>query len=67
MHKDGKQYLKDSIKQKYRCPFAQSKDDSLCPCGHPRYFNNAIKRGCIKYKNIGTDYRSSVDENFNVF
>ena len=62
MHKDGKQYLKDSIKQKYRCPFAQSKDDSLCPCGHPRYFNNAIKRGCIKYKNIGTDYRSSVDE-----
>ena len=25
MHKDGKQYLKDSIKQKFRCPFAGSK------------------------------------------
>lgn len=28
MYKDGKQYLKDSIKQKFYCPFRTSKDDS---------------------------------------
>lgn len=67
MHKDGKQYLKDYIKQKYRCPFAQSQNDLLCPCNHPKYFNNAKKRGCIKYKSIGTDYRSSVDETSKYF
>ena len=67
MHKDGKQYLKDSIKQKFRCPFAGSKDDSSCPCKHPKYFNGAKRRGCIKYKTIGIDYRSSVDETSKYF
>lgn len=39
MHKDGKQYFKDKIKQKYCCPFRTKKDDSLCPCKHSKYFN----------------------------
>nr|WP_321027070.1 hypothetical protein [Clostridium neonatale] len=38
MHKDEKQYLKGSIKQKFCCPFAGYKDDTSCPCNHPKYF-----------------------------
>lgn len=43
MHKDGQQYLKNSIKQKYCCPFRTSKDDSKCSCNHPKY-NNGHKK-----------------------
>lgn len=67
MHKDGKQYLKGSIKQKYCCPFRTSKDDSKCPCNHPKYNNDHKNRGCIKYKSIGTDYRAAVDETSDYF
>lgn len=67
MHKDGKQYLKGSIKQKFRCPFAGSKNNSSCPCNHPKYFNGAKKRGCIKYKIVSIDYRSTVDETLEYF
>lgn len=67
MHKDGKQYLKGSIKQKFRCPFAESKNNSSCPCNHPKYFNGAKKRGCIKYKTVSIDYRSTVDETSEYF
>lgn len=67
MHKDGKQYLKGSIKQKYCCPFRTSKDNSKCPCNHPKYNNGHKNRGCIKYKSIGTDYRASVDETSDYF
>lgn len=62
MHKDVKQYLKGSIKQKYCCPFRTSTDDSKCPCNHLKYNNGHKNRGCIKYKSIGTDYRATVDE-----
>lgn len=61
MHKDGRQYLKDSIKQKFCCPFRTSKDDTKCSCNHPKYINGKKNRGCIKYKSIGTDYRASID------
>lgn len=61
MHKDGRQYLKDSIKQKFCCPYRTSKDDTKCPCNHPKYSNGKKNRGCIKYKSIGTDYRASID------
>ena len=67
MHKDGKQYLKGSIKQKYCCPFRTSKDDTKCPCNHPKYNNGHKNRGCVKYKSIGTDYRASVDETSDYF
>lgn len=61
MHKDGRQYLKDSIKQKFCCPFRTSKDDTKCPCNHQKYFNGKRNRGCVKYKSIGTDYRASIN------
>jgi len=67
MHKDGKQYLKGSIKQKFCCPFRTSKDDSKCPCNHPKYNNGHKNRGCIKYKSISTDYRSTVDDTSDYF
>lgn len=50
MHKDGRQYLKNSIKQKFCCPFRTSKDDTKCPCNHPKYSNGKKNRGCVKYK-----------------
>ncbi len=67
MHKDGKQYLKGSIKQKYCCPFRTSKDDTKCTCDHPKYNNGKKNRGCIKYKTTSTDYRSTVDETSDYF
>ena len=39
MHKYGKQYFASYIKQKSCCPFRTKKDDSLCACKHPKYFN----------------------------
>jgi len=61
MHKDGKQYLENQTKQKYSCPFKNSKDNSLCPCNHPNYFNGKKHRGCTKYITITDDYRSSIN------
>lgn len=67
MHKDGRQYLKSYIKQKFCCPFRTSKDDSLCPCNHPKYFNGKKNRGCVKYSSTGTDYRASINRDSNYF
>ncbi|MGE5631713.1 MAG: transposase [Caulobacteraceae bacterium] len=67
MQKDGRQYLKGSIKQKFRCPFHSSKDDSACICNHPKFFNGAKKRGCIKYVSTGTDYRASINRDSKYF
>lgn len=67
MHKDGKQYLKGSIKQKFCCPFRKSNDDTKCPCNHPKYNNGRKNRGCIRYKTTGIDYRASVDETSDYF
>ncbi|WP_027639085.1 transposase [Clostridium cadaveris] len=67
MHKDGKQYLKHSIKQKYCCPFRTSTNDSSCPCNHPKYNNGHKNRGCVKYESIGIDYRASVDDTSDYF
>lgn len=61
MHKDGKQYFDSYIKQKFCCPFRTKKDDCLCPCKHPKYFNGKKNRGCISYISIGTDYRASIN------
>lgn len=67
MHKDGNQYLKGSIKQKFCCPFRTSIDNSKCSCNHPKYNNGHKNRGCIKYKSTGVDYRLSVDETSDYF
>ncbi|MDK2800422.1 MAG: hypothetical protein PWP27_1684 [Clostridiales bacterium] len=61
MHKDGKQYLKNAIKQNFCCPFRTSKDDSLCSCKHPKYFNGKKNRGCVRYITTGTNYRGSIN------
>ena len=38
-----------------------------CPCNHPKYNNGHKNRGCIKYKSISTDYRSTVDDTSDLF
>lgn len=59
MRRDGRQYRKDFIKQKYCYPFRTSKDDSLCPYNHSRYLSDKKTRGCIKYVSICADYKDS--------
>ena len=67
MHKDGRQYFESYIKQKFCCPFRTKKDDSLCPCQHPKYFNGKKNRGCTRYVVTGTDYRSSINRESTFF
>lgn len=61
MNKCGKNRTDGRLRQKYSCPFKNSKDDSACPCGHKRYFNGKKNRGCSKYVTIPDDYRLSID------
>ncbi len=61
MHKYGRQYLKDSINQKFCCPYRPPKDDTNCPCNHPKYSNGKKNRDCIKYRSISADYRAYID------
>ena len=67
MHKDGRQYFDSYIKQKFCCPFKKSKDDSLCPCKHEKYFNGRKNRGCVRYISKGTDYRVSINHESKFF
>ena len=60
MHKDGKTSDNGRIRQKYCCPFRQSKT-GVCPCNHKNWNNGKRNRGCTKYKTIPTDYRLSID------
>ena len=46
------------IRQKYCCPFRQSKT-SVCPCSHKNWNNGKKNRGCTKYKTIPTDYQTT--------
>ncbi|WP_242655756.1 hypothetical protein [Paramaledivibacter caminithermalis] len=41
--------------------FRTKKDDSLCPCKHPKYFSNKKNRGCTKYIDIDSDYRAYIN------
>lgn len=61
MHKDGKDSSGGRCRQKYCCPFKNSKDDSACSCAHKNYFNGKKNRGCTKYVTIPDDYRLSID------
>ena len=60
MHKDGKTTDSGRTRQKYCCPFRQSKT-SVCPCGHKNWNNGKKNRGCTKYKTVPDDYRLSID------
>ena len=60
MHKDGKTTDNGRTRQKYCCPFRQSKT-GVCPCNHKNWNNGKKKRGCTKYKTVPTDYRLSID------
>lgn len=60
MHKDGKTTANGRTRQKYCCPFRQSKT-GVCPCSHKNWNNGKKNRGCTKYKTIPTDYRLSID------
>ena len=60
MHKDGKTTDNNRTRQKFCCPFRQSKT-GVCPCNHKNWNNGKRNRGCTKYKTIPTDYRLSID------
>lgn len=60
MHKDGKTPDNGRTRQKYCCPFRQSKT-GICPCNHRNWNNGKRNRGCTKYKTVPTDYRLSID------
>ena len=60
MSKDGKTTDNGRTRQKYCCPFRQSKT-SVCPCNHKNWNNGKKNRGCTKYKTVPTDYRLSID------
>ena len=60
MHKDGKTTDNGRTRQKYCCPFRQSKT-GVCPCNHKNWNNGKKNRGCTKYKTVPDDYRLSID------
>ncbi len=60
MHKDDKTTDNGRTRQKYCCPFRQSKT-GVCPCNHKNWNNGKKNRGCTKYKTIPNDYRLSID------
>lgn len=60
MHKDGKITDNGRTRQKYCCPFRQSKTGA-CPCSHKHWNNGKKNRGCTKYKTVPDDYRLSID------
>ena len=60
MHKDGKTTDNGRTRQKFCCPFRQSKR-GVCPCNHKNWNNGKKNRGCVKYRVVPTDYRLSID------
>lgn len=62
MSKDGKDSSGGRVRQKFCCPFRQSKS-AVCPCNHKNWNNGKKNRGCTKYITIPDDYRLSIDRN----
>lgn len=60
MSKDGKFTENGRTRQKYCCPFRQSKT-SVCPCNHKNWNNGKKNKGCTKYITVPDDYRLSID------
>ena len=61
MSKDGKTTDNGRTRQKFCCPFRQSKT-GVCPCNHKNWNNGKKNRGCTKYKTVPDDYRLSIDK-----
>ena len=61
MNKDGRDHSPNRTRQKFSCPFKYSKDDSACPCKHPKFFTGKKSRGCVRKVTIPDDYRLSID------
>lgn len=60
MHKDGKTKDNGRTRQKFCCPYKNSKTYN-CPCNHKNWNNGKKNRGCTKYITIPDDYRLSID------
>ena len=60
MSKDGKTTDNGRTRQKFCCPFRQSKT-GVCPCNHKNWNNGKKNRGCTKCKTVPDDYRLSID------
>ena len=60
MHKDGKTTDNGRTRQKYCCPFRQSKT-GVCSCNHKNWNNGKKNRGCTRYKTVPNDYRLFID------
>ena len=60
MNKDGKCRSEGRIRQKYCCPFRNSKS-GCCPCNHKNWNNGKKHKGCTKYITLPDDYRLSID------
>ena len=60
MNKDGKCRSEGRIRQKYCCPFRNSKS-GCCPCNHKNWNNVKKHIGCTKYITVPDDYRLSID------
>lgn len=60
MHKDGKFSDNGRTRQKYCCPYKNSKKEN-CPCNHKCWNNGKKNRGCTKYVTLPDDYRLSID------
>ena len=60
MNKDGRFSDNGRTRQKYCCPFKNSKT-GCCPCNHKNWNNGKKHRGCTKYVTLPDDYRLSID------
>ena len=60
MNRDGKCRDNGRTRQKYCCPFKNSKT-SCCPCNHKCWNNGKKNRGCTKYVTVPDDYSLSID------
>ena len=60
MNRDGKCRSEGRIRQKYCCPFRNSKS-AVCPCNHKNRNNGKKNKGCTKYITVPDDYRLSFD------
>ena len=66
MRCDGKCHDRNRTRQKFCCPFKQSKNN-ICPCNHKNWNNGKKNRGCVKWITVPDDYRLSINRNTKMF
>lgn len=66
MHKDGKSYDKNRVRQKFSCPL-KSSSTKKCPCKNSRFYKSKKNRGCTKCTTLPSDYRLTIDRNDRFF